>query len=208
MPYRFLAALALCVAAFADSPLTSTDIAAAYKDQPVVAKALAMKASDDEILRFLADSKVALEFKIAAINANGWRLPSERESNSMRLFNQINADNRYKNFDEFLNGASGEELICVAYLRAIEMYDYHHKIGDKTVAIARLAKRKSPQSYAVNIVAALIEAQQAFDSDWCEVYAIADRLRRDSSLIKDMRDEAIANIFEYMDLYGEECDGG
>jgi len=55
------------------------------------------------------------------------------------------------------------------------------------------------------MVWALIHAQQAIDSDWCEVYKLTDRVRENKELVQDMKEEAIAIIFEYMDLYQDNC---
>ena len=60
-------------------------------------------------------------------------------------------------------------------------------------------------SYTFNIITALIKAQKAFDTDWCKVYILTDNVRKDKSLIGDMDIKAIAIIFDYMDLYKEDC---
>ena len=43
------------------------------------------------------------------------------------------------------------------------------------------------------------------DDNWCEVYTLTNDVRTNENLIKDMREEAVAIIFEYMDLYKDYC---
>ena len=93
-------------------------------------------------------------------------------------------------------------MICVAYFVALG--DYFDV--DNAILLANHAKTKSPQSYTVNIICALIEAQKAMDDDWCEVYNLVNRVRENETLTDDMNEEAKAAIFEYMDLY--DCSQG
>jgi hypothetical protein len=71
--------------------------------------------------------------------------------------------------------------------------------------LARVALKKNPSSYTCQIVVALILAQEAFDTDWCKVYQLTDAVRNNTALQKDMEEEAIRIIFDYMDIYSGEC---
>ena len=51
----------------------------------------------------------------------------------------------------------------------------------------------------------LIEAQNNFKGDWCLVWKSTDKVRKNTRLKIDLADAAIKNIFEYMDLYKDEC---
>ncbi len=85
----------------------------------------------------------------------------------------------------------------MAYLQALDNYfDV-----SQAIIFAEQALTKNPKSYTFNIICALIKAQLAFDSDWCKVYSLTNEVRLYESLFKDMDEEAIKIIFEYMDLY-------
>ena len=102
---------------------------------------------------------------------------------------------------EFLDQADGGILISMAYLKALDNYFE----VDEAIILARRAKSKGDDSYTINIICALIEAQKALDSDWCEVYNLANNVRTNQSLNMDMKEDAIKIIFEYMDLYKDNC---
>lgn len=55
------------------------------------------------------------------------------------------------------------------------------------------------------MICSLIEAQKALDSDWCTVYSIMDDVRKNESLKKDIKPEAVEIIFNYIDLYKDYC---
>lgn len=43
------------------------------------------------------------------------------------------------------------------------------------------------------------------DSNWCKVYTLTNDVRIDETLTKDMKEEAVNIIFEYMDIYKDYC---
>ncbi|MDR3346008.1 MAG: hypothetical protein LBS73_02430, partial [Campylobacteraceae bacterium] len=106
---------------FADSPLTSTQISSAYKNVPVVSDMLEELTLSNDFMDFLIDPKVPIDVKIAIIHALGWE-NMEPRSTVETFFKYINADNKYINFDDFIDKASGDLLICMAYLKALDNY--------------------------------------------------------------------------------------
>jgi hypothetical protein len=90
----------------------------------------------------------------------------------------------------------------MAYLKAMDNYFE----VDEAIVYAEKAVSKNPKSFTYNIICALIKAQKAMDGDWCMVFKITDRVRKDKSLQMDMKQEAFNIIFEYMDLYQDDCD--
>ena len=85
----------------------------------------------------------------------------------------------------------------MAYLKALD--DYFDV--DEAIVYAKKATGKNKNSYTTNIICALIEAQKAMGSDWSEVYNLTNNVRLNRSLNRDMKEEAVKIIFEYMDLY-------
>jgi hypothetical protein len=180
---------------FADSPLTSTDISNAYKDSRIVQLAATTDGVlNDELMNYLFDSKNPIELKIALINKLGWNF--DGKSNS-KVFYEYLKKNNLKDINE----ASADILICYAYLKALDNYfDV-----EEAIIFAQKAKLKNNKSYTINIICAVIEAQKAMDTDWCEVYKLTNNVRLNGTLIKDMKEEAVNSIFEYTDGYREYC---
>ncbi|MDR1898046.1 MAG: hypothetical protein LBR10_14785, partial [Prevotellaceae bacterium] len=182
-------------AMWADSPLTSTDISSGYKDVPIVAAALKEGALTEQLMDYLSVSENPIAVKIAIIHA------LSDAAKATVFFKHINSGNKYRDLSDFTNQASGDLLICMAYLKALENY---FDVGEALI-MAQSAKHKSPKSYTVHIICALIEAQKAMDGDWCNVYSLTDNVRKNTSLTNDMNDKAKEGIFSYMDLYKEYC---
>jgi|GEM_PF-422054 len=188
-----------CNSLFADSPITSTDIYSGYKNEPIVAEAINNSILTEKLLEYLVSPQNPIAVKIAVINALGWDINGK--NNADVFFQYLNKTNTYKSIADFMQKADGELLICMAYLKVMD--DYFDV--NEAVSMAQKAKSKSPKSYTVNIVCALIEAQKAMSSDWCEVYQFTDRVRENKSLNDDMNETAKARIFGYMDGYGKYC---
>ena len=163
----------------ADSPLTSTNISEAYKDSEIIQ--LASKTGGKltiELMNYLTDNKNPIELKIALINVLGWDI--DGKNNSTQFYEYLKEKNNLKDFNE----ASAEILICYAYLKAMDNYfDV-----DDAIKYAQKARSKNDEnSYTINIICALIEAQKAMDSDWCEVYNLTNNVRINDMLNKDMK---------------------
>ena len=186
----------------ADSPLTSTPFCEAYKDLQLIQIASESKGKlTSEIMNYLSDNSNPIEVKIALINKvanSGWEIAFE-ETNNAEIFLKY-LEETEDGF--FLFNASSEILICYAYIKALDNY------FDVTEAAmwAEMARTGNEESYTIQIIAALIFAQQAMDSDWCEVYNLTNSVRENKALEKDMREEAISIIFDYMDLYKDDCE--
>ncbi|MPM79844.1 hypothetical protein SDC9_126886 [bioreactor metagenome] len=182
------------IPARADSPLTSTDFYKAYEASPQVTAALQSKGVlTKDIMKFLNSKKNSIALKMAVINAVGW---------------SFDGHNNYTLYKNYLGSKMGTgelkaaNLLCLAYLKALDNYfDCNEalKIADEALSL-------NPNSYTFNIIHGLIKAQVLFDSSWCDLWKSTDAVRKNENLKKDMNDEAIRIIFEYMDLYQSECD--
>lgn len=182
----------------ADSPLTSTHFYKAYSDLEIVQKAEAGNGIlSGEFLDFLMETH-SVDVKVAVINALGWDISGK---NNARLLRSA-LSRKYGSYSSIMQDGKADELICLAYLQALD--DYFHVANAVTISGKALAK--APNSYTVRIIAALIKAQQAMDTDWCQAYKLMDKVRQDTSLQQDMREEATAIIFNYMDSYAAYCE--
>ena len=181
---------------FADSPLTSTNFSKAYKDSEIIQ--LASKTEGKltiELIDYLSNNKNPIELKIALINELGWGF--DGQNNSTIFYNYLKEKSKL----EDINEADANILICYAYLKALDNY---FDVED-AIIYAKKAKSKNEKSYSINIICALIEAQKAMDSDWCEVYNLTNNVRINNTLNQDMKKDSISIIFDYMDLYKDNC---
>lgn len=181
---------------FADSPLTSTNFSEAYADSKIVELASTTEGIlTIELMDYLNQSMHPIELKMAVINEIGWSFNGH--NNADLFIEYLQEKYGFKDKDEFLQQASADLLISMAYLKAMDNY---FNVAE-AVVYAKEAKSKNKESYTINIICALIEAQNAFDTDWSEVYNKTNEVRNNRSLNRDMKEDAVKIIFDYMDLY-------
>ena len=193
----FLLLSSIC---FADSPLTSTGFSKAYLNEPILVKASKSKGIlSKELMFYLTDESNPVDIKVALINKLGWSLKGK--NNATIFLKYLIQEQNYKNKEEFFDNGKGDHLLCFSYLKALDDYN------DVTDAIrySGYASSKNPKSYTYQMISALIYAQKVIYSDRCQVYKLTDEVRRNNSLIRDMKEEAISIIFDYMDLYKHNC---
>lgn len=177
----------------ADSPITSTGFYKAYMDnEMVLAAESAGGVITVEIMKFLS-KKNPVDVKMAVINALGWSFEGQKNYDAYRKFLDENGMGKKLR--------KAENLLALAYLKANDNY---FECTD-ALAIAKQALSQNPKSYTFNIIYGLIKAQVEFNYSWCNVYKATDEVRKNTSLKSDMRPEASAIIFEYMDLYAGDC---
>ncbi|MBN2892467.1 MAG: hypothetical protein JXL97_11415 [Bacteroidales bacterium] len=196
----FLVIFFKAVLSFADSPITSTFFSKAYLDVEIVEFASQSDGIlDKKMCKYLSDKKVNIDYKLAMINALSWDF--DGKNNFDIYLSYIIKKNKKITENNYKNKCNADQLICLAYLKALDNYFQ----VDEALEIAKLAAYKNKDSYSVQIIFGLIKAQYIFDYNWCEVYKATNEVRQNENLKKDMREEAISIIFEYMDLYKDEC---
>lgn len=185
---------------FADSPLTSTDFSRAYQSEFIVTKAQNANGElNPELAEYLIDKSNPIDLKLAAINELGWEFSGK--SNAEFFMDYLKLKGYFNSEEDFLKNGDAGQLICYAYLMAMDDY-FDVK---RARQISKIAKSKNKKSYSIHLIAALIEAQDVMDSDWCAVFLATDKVRKNKRLKRDMKPEATAIIFEYMDMYQENC---
>jgi hypothetical protein len=185
---------------FADSPLTSTDFYKAYLDVPLVAKTSKSNGVlTTEIFDYLNSKSISIDKKIAVINALKWNMKGKYNA-GLYLKNILLFHKDYSPAN-FYNKASAEELICYAYLKAMDNY-----FDVKKASLFSLqATKRSPNSYTIAIVNQLIKAQLISHKNWCEVYTGINNIRENKKLKIDFRIGASDIIFNYTDIYKVHC---
>lgn len=194
--YLLLLTGMLCLPkAFADSPLTSTPFYEAYQEEKIVQLAVnAAGVITPKLMKYLSNPKKPIALKLALINALGWDV--DGQNNAALFYDYLIAR---KKQNELAND-NAELQICYAYLKAMD--DYFEV--EEALEYANRARSNS-SSYAVHLVASLIEAQQKMDSDWCGVYLASDQVRNNSELHLDFNPGASAIIYNYMERYADYC---
>ena len=200
---RLLTVIALMLtftASWADSPLTSTHFADAYSDHEMVqmANELMQNEIPTTLLNFLANKNEPVDVRLAVINKIGWNFDgtSVGEQLGQYLMGRYKAQNEKKLVKKLDAGT----LAVYAYAKAMSNYfdvKAASELGHQAV------KKNKNKSFSVAMASALIDAQIYLDSDWSMVYKVVADVLHDGSLHLDMRQEAIDNIMEYINLYNE-----
>ena len=191
---------------FADSPLTSTDFYKAYMDISIVQEASISKGSmTNEMMEYIDDDVNPLEIKLAIINAIGWEHKGMMVSKMYFMF--VMNKKKYQTdfggeYSAFKWNATRDELICFAYMKALDNYfdvvDAFEMSGETV--------RKYPDSFAVNMIYNLIKAQGLTSfGESCYASKTFNLLRNNPKLKMDMRQQSMSYIFEYLEGIGKDC---
>ena len=191
-----------CIAntSFADSPLTSTPFYKGYRDIAIITTAAKSNGKiTEQQLQFLTNSKNSIAVKLALINSLGWNVKGK--SNAPDYLTYLFEQQPQLNYKNFITKATAEELICYAYLRAMDDY-----FNVKSASVfAKQAMRKAPTSYSIHLIGTLIQVQGVNAKKWCSIYSKMNQVRTNKKLQLDMKDTIIKGIFSYTDIYKNEC---
>ena len=198
---RLLTAIALMLAftaGWADSPLTSTHFAEAYSDHPMVQMADEMMQYDmpTTLLNFLANKNEPVDVRLAVINKIGWNF--DGTTVGAQLGEYLMGRYGAKDEKKLVKKLDAGTLAVYAYAKAMSNYfdvKAASELGHQAV------KKNKNKSFSVAMASALIDAQVYLDSDWGMVHKVVADVLHDGSLHLDMRQEAIDNIMEYINLY-------
>ncbi len=195
-----LCLLMVCSQSFADSPLTSTPFYKGYMDIAIIKTATKSNGNiTEQQLQFLTNSKNPIAIKLALINSLGW--DTKGKSNGLEYLEYIFEKQPQLNYKNFINKASAEELICYAYLKAMDDY-----FNVKSASVfARQAMRKAPTTYSIHLIGTLIQVQGINAKNWCSIYTNMNQVHTNKKLKSDFRPKSIAAIFSYTDGYKEYC---
>ena len=185
-------------ASWADSPLTSTHFSDAYSDHEMVQMANELMQNDipTTLLNFLADKNQPVDVRFAVVNKLGWNF--DGTTMGAQLGEYLMGRYNVKNEAKLIKKLDAKTLAVYAYAKAMSNYfdvKDASKIGHKAL------KKNKDKSFSVALISALIDAQAYMDSDWSMIYKVVADVLHDGSLRLDMRQEAIDNIMDYINLY-------
>ncbi len=188
-------------AAYADSPLTAIDFSKAYTHEPMVQEALSSNGIlTSSLLAYITDDFNPIGVKLACIRALGFEVAGK--NNYSLLLSYLSEKNNYHIGDPLLYELSADTILCMAYVKGL---DQCFEVTE-ALYLARLARAKAPNSYAIHLVTAMIESQQFQKPDWCMVNRVSDSVRNYPGLQHNLNPLAIQMVFDYMDSYKEYCD--
>lgn len=185
---------------FADSPLTSTPFYKGYLDVAIIKEAAKSNGKiTEKQLQFLTNSKNPIAIKLALINSLGWNVKGK--SNAPEYLEYLFEKQPQLNYKNFINKATADQIICYAYLKAMDDY-----FNVKSASIfAKQAMRKAPTSYSIHLIGTLIQVQGVNTKNWCTIYTNMNQVRRNKKLQFDFRPKSVQAIFSYTDIYKKEC---
>jgi hypothetical protein len=190
--------IVLSINSRADSPITSTDFYTAYTDVAMMNTAKSSGKITEEISNYLLSKDNNIDLKMAVINALSWDFDGKKNAEIFTVFLKKKYEQTEKiDYDKM----SAEDLCCLGYLTAMDNYF----VVDEALKILNIAKNKNQKSYTIAIITAIVEAQKAMDTDWCRVWKVCETVQDNKKLKKDMRDDAIKVIFDYVGLYKDSC---
>jgi hypothetical protein len=194
-----LAFLLFVTNTFADSPLTSTPFYLGYMDIPLIRKADKSNGIiTEEQLHFLTEKHKPIAVKLALINS--LRSKFEGKSNAPAYIKFLFERKPQLNYKNFINKASSEELICYAYLKALDNY---FDVKSATI-FAKQAMRKAPTSYSIHLIGTLISVQVYLSQrESYKIYTTMNQVRSNTKLKIDLRKKSIKAIFDYIESYKE-----
>jgi len=188
--------------AFADSPLTSTEFYKAYDNQDIVVLAANSEGKlTNELIEYLLVQENPVAIKLAVINALGWEL--NKKKNHQKFINDLIKKKKYTGIDDFKEKGNAQELICYAYLMAMDNY-----LNPKeSYRFALSACKKEPKSLFINLITGLINAQMILvdKGDWCDVFQATNRVIKNKELVMDLNTTAVNLVFSYMNNYEKHC---
>lgn len=195
-----IAVLAMtCLAGWADSPLTSTHFAEAYADEPMVQMAAGAQGEfSTTLLNYLANPKAPVDVRLAVVNQLGWSF--EGQSTGDQLLQYLMGRHNCANADKLAKKLDAGTLAVYAYAKAMSNY---FDVTQACELAHKAVKKDKSHSFSVAMAAALIDAQIYLDNDWSQIYPVVAGVLNNGALRLDMRQQAIDNIMEYINLYQE-----
>lgn len=186
------------ISAFADSPITSTDFAEAYKDVPIVAEMLALNGEvvTEDLIQYIADDNNPIDVKVAAINAVCFT-----QDIYTPFMNYLKAKYGTESEIAVLSTVNASTAGALAYARA----RYYYMDLSEAYLLCNIAYMKEPSSFTINMIYALIVATDVMDYSFCDVYKACNYVLSDTTLNQDIRILAISKIMEYINLYKDDC---
>jgi hypothetical protein len=164
-------------------------------DLEIVQKAYKKGILDLEIAEYLSSQNNPIDVKAAVINALGWDFNGKYNSTLYKYYLALTHGKTLEKLS--LNSLTVDELFCLGYLTIMD--DYFHP--EKAIPLLEKAAEKRNDSFTIAIILALAKSQKELPDNWSNIWKITEKVLNNKTLKKDMREEAIKIIIDYMILY-------
>lgn len=171
----------------------------------IIKEAKRLNKLNDKLITVILNKRKPVALKLAIINQLGWDF-TYRQNNSELFLEYVIREKIFSDLEDLKANADEEVLISFAYMLAMEDY---FDVSDALLLAWRsvsMDKKNRKQSYSINLVCALIEAQaKQHSNNWCASYKKCDAVRTHSKLKRDIKKKARVIVFNYVQLYQEFC---
>ncbi|WP_199247538.1 hypothetical protein [[Phormidium] sp. ETS-05] len=212
---RYLIAIVCCLALTttkvrADSPLTSTDFNRAYQDVALVKKA-GTSGMDESIMAALSNPNVPHDVRAAIVNALGWNIDGQQNG---RMYAEYVARSHNVTTSELtIDMLTPQEAFALGYLLAMDDYFTMKPLGGtgeveqaRPLELLDAAVGKNHRDFSIYLIRSLVRTQNEMHRlTWCGVYTDISSAISGFPFERNMRDEAVGVIMEYMNIYQEYC---
>lgn len=196
----------------ADSPLTSTNLADAYREIPEVRLAQRTKVAEGRVLSFLL-SDAPTDQKAAVINALGWNVQGQR--NGYRFLTGLAADQGLTVQEIQFHHLRAADRFVLGYLLAMDDYFQLSPLS-KTASedlwqahplqLISQAAYALPNDFTVQFVRAIVQGQGEFSKSWCSIYLGPQQVLNQFPVEKrNLRSQAVAQAMQYLQNYKSYC---
>jgi hypothetical protein len=148
------------------------------------------------MLDFLADKTAPIDVRLAIINGLSWNI--NNTTTGRKLYEHLIKSYKVQSSEELIEKLDAGTLVVYAYSMALSNYNdvtEAMKLANHAVA------KNNGNSFSVRFIDSLIEAQLWLSMDWSMIYKKVKKVLDDSSLQRDMRQEAIDSVMRYINLY-------
>lgn len=182
------------------SPLEAIRIESFYKDHPMVQQSLQSHGKiTAEISDFLINSSEDINHKLAIINALGMKVSSHANTDTLNV--AICKEYQIQSVYQLSNTRANAELMAsYAYLMAMESSFDVQKAHD----LAQRARRLQPDNQTIEFVYALLNAQMAFGTDYCDLFNSFQKISKKA--IPNLNPDVLKLAMDYADLYKSYCE--
>ena len=201
----FIFAVLLCGfgISYADSILTSTEFYYFYTDVPQVWKAAENKNTFTKAQKqYLVNDTVPFDKKIALVNAFSWNHEGDYFGEFLGFLKDRFPKSKYNipanqelSDEEFYKYATAEELVLLAYLKAMDDFNEEEVTLD---LVERALKKDHPNSQSFWLPVTLIQTHiMSFNDQDNEIYPTVEKQLL-LAPIHDMRYEAMDTVMDYL----------
>lgn len=200
-------------AAWADSPLTSTNFAAAYQDVDIVRYA-SERGLNNRVFEALSNPDIPHDVRAAIINQIGWS--NEPQQNGKRYIEYIARDRSTTPSQLTIEMLTPQEALALGYLSAMDnRFSPTQPIGGSgevqqadAFLLMDVAMNKAPNDFSVSLIRSLVQAQNAFrlgEGNWCSVYEAVNTVVTNFPGKRNMRPQAVEIVMDYIESYRDWC---